>query len=245
MWFPQPHQVDLSGCLSAGMGRSSVRRHTAGGTGGFLAHCGVVFRKDTWKWDEKSSWVLGLLGCPEFIPCHLSHGRRADPRIGDKPTGDQQSGRCEIIGQLQLDAGLAPACYTNRSRFIGFFTRTPKELFHLNNSRAVRLRPSAAPIRPQAHSFCSLWTRMRAIGPGPGEIRMHVIPLSSMHQDSRTSETRANGASMRPNTHRLHYIVRRYMKPPPLIYAVPAGPYLYLILFRAYMLNGYRNRGSG
>lgn len=34
------------------------------------------------------------------------------------------------------------------SRFILSFTRTPKELFRLNNGRAVRLRPSPAPIRP-------------------------------------------------------------------------------------------------
>ncbi|KMP05330.1 hypothetical protein DIZ76_015650 [Coccidioides immitis] len=92
------------------------------------------------------------------------------------------------------------------SKFIQSYTTIPKELFRLNNGPAVRLRAYPGPQRP---------TGLFDLLTYSGNVRPKAL--------SPTTYMAPNGASMRPNTPKMHRLVDALRGNSIRIYSIPAG----------------------
>ncbi|RDW70458.1 uncharacterized protein DSM5745_07969 [Aspergillus mulundensis] len=93
--------------------------------------------------------------------------------------------------------------------FIKSYSIIPKELFRINNGPAVRLRAHPGPQRPLG-LFDLLTYR--------GKVKPKAL--------SPTTYKPPNGASIRPNTPKMHRLVGTLRGASTCIYSIPAGVYL-------------------
>ncbi|OXV11237.1 hypothetical protein Egran_01002 [Elaphomyces granulatus] len=94
----------------------------------------------------------------------------------------------------------------SNNKFIRSFTRIPNELFRLNTGTIIRLRAYPGPTRPKRRfDLLTMGGKVRPLALNPATYEW------------------PNGASMRPNSPGLHYVIRTIREPSTCIYAIPAG----------------------